>query len=73
MNQITPTHPFFAGTYDGHHLAHCGVEDRLRIVAKADAATCQAVLALPGDEVQKTVRQAAERRLRKLMKTKVAL
>lgn len=45
----------------------CGVEDRLRLVKEAkDQSWLQRVLAWP--DTQKTVRQAAERRLRKLLK-----
>jgi len=62
--------PFAGQTYDTPRgpLATriLSVDDRMRIVRQADVETLRAILALPGFSVQKTVRLAAKRRLRKL-------
>lgn len=55
--------PFFAGRYGGHETFHLVVEDRLSCVERFDADECRRALAVVG--LQKTVRVAIERRLRK--------
>ncbi|MGB3749411.1 MAG: hypothetical protein WA961_14525 [Rhodanobacter sp.] len=57
-------HPFYAGSHQGHVFHHLCADDRLRAVRDFDAARCHAALRLPN--LQKTVRTAIERRLRKL-------
>lgn len=47
---------------------HCNVEDRVGIVRALTPSALREVLTLPDSELQRTVRQAAERRLRKLEK-----
>ena len=57
--------PFETGQiYNGHRLQHCGVDDRIACVKEFDFAQCRAALALP--DLQKTVLEAVERRLRVL-------
>ena len=58
--------PFYAGTYEGVECEDFDVNDRLGRVARFDAATCRRALRLR--DLQKTVRTAIERRLRKLAK-----
>jgi len=65
------SHPFAAGTWrdrDGklHQSYYCCVEDRLSAIKTMDEQRLDAVLALEG--VQKTVRKAAEARLKRLRK-----
>lgn len=50
--------------FNGIHMATCAAEDRLDRVKTAGPDQLRAMIAWPG--TQKTVRQAAERRLRKL-------
>jgi len=62
--------PFYAGcwtdskTRESHAYYSTGAADRLDTVKRFDAAQCRAALTLP--DLQKTVRTAVERRLRKL-------
>lgn len=66
MNDPRPEgHPFFAGAYRGRTLLHCTAEDRCQRIKAMDRQQLEAVLQLP--DLQKTVRTAAERRLRKLL------
>lgn len=62
--------PFKAFTYPSDHgpvqAYHCAADDRLRALASFDQAQCEAALRLPG--LQAVVRNALERRLRKLAK-----
>ena len=58
--------PFYAGTYDGHECEDMDVQSRLDRVARFNVATCRRALRVYG--LQKTVRTAIERRLRKLAK-----
>lgn len=70
MNDSHPEeHPFFAGTYRGMTLLHCTAEDRCQRIKAMDRQQLEAVLQLP--DLQKTVRTAAERRLRKLLRDAV--
>lgn len=66
----TGDNPFKAFTYPSDHgpvqAYHCAADDRLRALASFDQAQCEAALRLPG--LQAVVRNALERRLRKLAK-----
>ena len=59
--------PFFAMTYDGRDFFHTSAEDRIRAVATFNKTTC--IAALKQFDLQKTVRNAIERRLKQLNKT----
>lgn len=66
-SECNKQNPFFAGIHLGHAMLTCDAESRLRLVkASTDAAWLQRVVGLEG--VQKTVLQAAERRLKTLDK-----
>lgn len=73
MNDQIPAsqlHPFRHPAPEGFGLAYvetCGVTDRLLMVAKMSVQELDAVLRST-DPIQRTVRKAAERRLRKLLK-----
>lgn len=60
--------PFTAYTYQSDHgpvqTYHCDADGRLRVLASFDKAQCEAGLLVPG--LQAVVRNALERRLRKL-------
>jgi len=58
------SNPFYAYSVDGRDFFHVAADDRLRMVKDFDLEQCRAALALDG--LQKTVRQAVERRMRKL-------
>lgn len=58
------TNPFLASRYDDRQLYHVTAEDRTRALRDATERQLAYVLTLP--DLQKTVRQAAERRLRQL-------
>jgi len=73
--QVDTSHPFYAFTvsFAGGPpvaLCHTDVDSRLAKVKGFDATTCERALALP--DLQKTVRTAIERRLRKLTKAEQA-
>jgi len=59
--------PFYAGTYGGHECEVIDVQSRLEHVARFNAATCRHALKTV-KHLQKSVRTAIERRLRKLAK-----
>lgn len=59
-----PEHPFFHSTYQGMNFYYTCAEDRIAQVKQMDAAKIERVLQL--DNLQTTVRRAAEVRLRKL-------
>lgn len=61
---MSAEHPFYSGTYNGRDCYCMTADDRVKRVAALDLEKCQAVLELPN--LQITVRQAAERRIRKL-------
>lgn len=57
--------PFETGqTYRGIPLQHMDAQDRIDLVREFDVRQCRAALEVAG--LQKTVRQAIERRLRRL-------
>jgi hypothetical protein len=60
--------PFFARNYGGVDCYYTGADDRARVVAGFDLAQCRAALRVP--ELQKSVRLAVERRMRKLQAVK---
>ena len=59
-------HPFYAATYNGRDCHHFTAADRLLALQRFTREQCLAALEL--DDLQKTVRVALERRLRKLEK-----
>lgn len=61
---MSRTHPFYSGTYDGRDCYCITADDRVKRAANFDIDTCRRALALP--DLQSTVRQALERRIRKL-------
>lgn len=61
---MSSAHPFYSGTYNGHDCYCMSADDRVKRVTGFDLATCRVALELPG--LQGTVRQAIERRIRKL-------
>lgn len=61
---MSAEHPFYSGTYNGRDCYCVTADDCVKLVSELDLAKCQAVLELP--DLQGTVRQAAERRIRKL-------
>lgn len=56
--------PFFSGTYFGNDAFYIDSASRLDVVKSLSLAACRRALLV--DNVQKTVRQAIERRIRKL-------
>jgi hypothetical protein len=56
--------PFYAGTFYGGPTYHVDATSRIERVARFDTGQCWRALRVPG--LQKTVRTAIERRLRKL-------
>jgi len=58
--------PFYAGTYGGHECEDIDAQSRIYRVARFDAATCRRALRMR--HLQKSVRAAIERRLKKLAK-----
>lgn len=60
------THPFYAATYNGRPTHHADAASRLLRVQRFTAEQCQAALEL--DDLQKSVRTAIERRIRKLQR-----
>lgn len=58
--------PFYAYSVDDRDFFHVSAEDRLRRVKDFDLDQCHAALQVDG--LQSTVRQAIERRVRKLKK-----
>lgn len=58
--------PFYRGHHHGYDTYILSVEDRLRAVKAFDLGQCRAALQV--DSLQSTVRQAIERRIRKLSK-----
>ena len=63
------THPFQTGTWrdsDGNPqpIFYCSVQDRMDAIKRMDEQQLEAVIAL--DDCQKTVRKAAESRIKKL-------
>lgn len=67
-HQPETDNPFKAFTYPSDNgpvqTYHCAADDRLRALANFDQAQCEAALRVPG--LQASVRNALERRLRKL-------
>ena len=61
---MSKDHPFYSGTYNGHDCYCMTVDDRINRVAAFDLPACRAALALPS--LQRTVKAAIERRMRKL-------
>ncbi|MBO3274166.1 hypothetical protein [Pseudomonas schmalbachii] len=61
---MSQDHPFYSGTFHGHHFYCMTADDRIQRVASFDLDTCHRALALGG--LQKSVRQAIERRMRQL-------
>lgn len=61
---MSSAHPFYSGTYNGHDCFCMSADDRVKRVVDFDLPTCKAALELPS--LQSTVRQAIERRIRKL-------
>lgn len=61
---MSKDHPFYSATYNGRDCYSMTVEDRVKRASEFDLETCHKALALPG--LQTTVRQALERRIRKL-------
>lgn len=61
---MSARHPFYSGTYNGRDCYCMTADDRVERVARFDLATCHAAQRLEG--LQKTVREAIERRIRKL-------
>jgi len=59
--------PFYVGRFSGHDSFTVDAQGRLDAVKQFTAAECRAALKLTG--LQKTVRLAVERRLRRLEKT----
>lgn len=57
-------HPFYSGTYNGRDCYCMTADDRVNRVAGFDLETCQDALKIGG--LQATVKQAIERRMRKL-------
>lgn len=57
-------HPFYAGRYWQRPTMHMDADSRLDVVKRMDRATLKRALRVP--HLQKTVRLAIERRLRKL-------
>lgn len=64
MKKSPNLNPFFAGSYNGHDCYHLAADARMRAVEAFDLAQCRAALEI--EPLQKTVRQAIERRMRKL-------
>jgi hypothetical protein len=58
--------PFITGSAWGHKIQAFDAQSRLDMIKHFDREQLQAVVTMPG--VQKTVKQAAERKLRKLEK-----
>ena len=58
------TNPFYGGTYYGRDTYHISADCRLRALKDFTLEQCQA--ALERTDLQKTVRTALERRIRKL-------
>jgi hypothetical protein len=58
--------PFYFNTYSGHDVYTVITADMLECVRLFSPAQCEAALKI--DDLQKTVRAAVERRLRKLRK-----
>lgn len=58
------TNPFYSGTYYGRDTYHLTADCRLRALQDFTLEQCHAALELP--VLQKTVRTALERRIRKL-------
>ncbi|PWG61729.1 hypothetical protein [Sediminicurvatus halobius] len=56
--------PFITGHFNGHPVGHTDAQSRIEAARRFDRAQCLAALEVPG--LQKTVRNAVERRLRKL-------
>lgn len=50
--------------FDGERIEERGADDRVRMIESFNIPQCEAALRLP--DIQKTVRRALERRLRKL-------
>lgn len=63
---MSKDHPFYSGTYNGRDCYCMTADDRVKRVAAFDLDVCRRALELPG--LQSTVRQAIERRMRKLQK-----
>lgn len=61
---MTKQNPFYSGTYNGRACYCISADDRVRRVADFDLETCREALNVSG--LQSTVRQAIERRIRKL-------
>lgn len=59
-------HPFYTATYNGIDCYATATSCRLLMLQRFDAEQCKAALEVEG--LQKTVRTALERRLRKLAK-----
>ncbi|MFZ5653189.1 MAG: hypothetical protein ACOY42_02130 [Pseudomonadota bacterium] len=64
MSLAGKEHPFYAFSVEGRDFYLCGGEDRRTRLKQLDAEGLRAVLALP--DLQRTVRQAAAARLRRL-------
>ncbi len=62
--QPNATHPFYSGTHNGRDFYCIAADDRVKRCADFDLETCHAALKLDG--LQATVKQALERRIRKL-------
>ena len=61
---MSKDHPFYSGTYNDRDCYCMTADDRVKRVADFDLPTCQRALAIDG--LQGTVKQAIERRMRKL-------
>ena len=61
---MSKDHPFYSGTYNDRDCYCMTADDRVKRVAEFDLPTCQRALAIDG--LQGTVKQAIERRMRKL-------
>lgn len=62
-----PDHPFFHSTHCGMNFFYTSAEERIAQIKQMDARQLGRVLQL--DNLQTTVRRAAEMRLRKLQRT----
>lgn len=56
--------PFYSGTYNGRDCFCMCADDRVQRVAEFDLVQCEAALQVSG--LQSTVKQAIQRRIRKL-------
>lgn len=65
---MTRQSPFYSGTYNGHDCYCISADDRVKRVADFDLETCREALKVSG--LQSTVRQAIERRIRKLVRSR---